>query len=330
VSHGQNDAIIAVNRLLKAGQDVFWLGDRSVGGGPGETGAIYLPATPVTARLVARSARELGLTFRGVPAIPAGASLRLRRVRIGLVDKYGGWSTSGWIRWLLERYEFPFDVVYPPGLDNPDLASRYDVLILPSEAVPNHGGDWEDMVGSGMLPPEYENEVGEITRRTTVPALRRFVEGGGTLLAIGRATVIGRHLGLPVSEPLSSLPASMLFVPGSVLRVAVDNASPLAYGFEREVDVFFDNSPVFRLEDQARARHVRQVAWFASAAPLRSGWARGQGHLRGTAAVVDARVGQGHVVLFGPEITFRAQAHGTFKFLFNGIYYGHATRSGDN
>jgi len=24
--------------------------------------------------------------------------------------------------------------------------------------------------------------------------------------------------------------------------------------------------------------------------------------------------------LFGPEITFRGQPHGTFKFLFNGIY----------
>jgi hypothetical protein len=31
-------------------------------------------------------------------------------------------------------------------------------------------------------------------------------------------------------------------------------------------------------------------------------------------------VGKGHVYLFGPEITFRAQPHGTFKFLFNGIY----------
>ena len=34
----------------------------------------------------------------------------------------------------------------------------------------------------------------------------------------------------------------------------------------------------------------------------------------------DATVGKGHVYLFGPEITFRAQPHGTFKFLFNGIY----------
>jgi hypothetical protein len=41
-------------------------------------------------------------------------------------------------------------------------------------------------------------------------------------------------------------------------------------------------------------------------------------------AVVDAPVGKGRLLLFGPEITFRAQPHGTFKFLFNGIFYGGA------
>ena len=35
---------------------------------------------------------------------------------------------------------------------------------------------------------------------------------------------------------------------------------------------------------------------------------------------VDAKVGQGRVLLFGAEILQRAQPHGTFKFLFNGIW----------
>jgi glutamine amidotransferase-like uncharacterized protein len=61
------------------------------------------------------------------------------------------------------------------------------------------------------------------------------------------------------------------------------------------------------------------VAWFDSKTPLRRGWAWGQEHLEGGAAVVEARVGPGKLVLFGPEILFRAQPHGTFKFLFNGI-----------
>jgi hypothetical protein len=61
--------------------------------------------------------------------------------------------------------------------------------------------------------------------------------------------------------------------------------------------------------------------------PLRSGWALGQEQLQDMAAAVDVPLGSGHVVLFGPEITFRAQSHGTFKFLFNGIYYGTATEA---
>jgi hypothetical protein len=55
---------------------------------------------------------------------------------------------------------------------------------------------------------------------------------------------------------------------------------------------------------------------------LRSGWAWGQTYLEGGVAIAEATVGRGTLVLLGPEVTFRAQPHGTFKFLFNGIYVG--------
>jgi hypothetical protein len=70
------------------------------------------------------------------------------------------------------------------------------------------------------------------------------------------------------------------------------------------------------------------VAWFDNRAPLRSGWAWGQHYLEGGAAAIEAAVGKGKVLLFGPEITFRAQPHGTFKFLFNSIYYATAAPVG--
>jgi len=53
---------------------------------------------------------------------------------------------------------------------------------------------------------------------------------------------------------------------------------------------------------------------------LRSGWAWGQHYLKDGVAVAQATVGKGQLFLFGPEILFRGQPHGTFKFLFNGIY----------
>jgi hypothetical protein len=44
--------------------------------------------------------------------------------------------------------------------------------------------------------------------------------------------------------------------------------------------------------------------------------------------VIEAAVGRGKLFLFGPEITFRAQPHGTFKFLFNGIHLSAASPGG--
>jgi hypothetical protein len=40
--------------------------------------------------------------------------------------------------------------------------------------------------------------------------------------------------------------------------------------------------------------------------------------------VAAAQVGKGQLYLFGPEVLFRGQSHGTFKFFFNGIYLGGA------
>ena len=73
---------------------------------------------------------------------------------------------------------------------------------------------------------------------------------------------------------------------------------------------------------------LRPIAWFDTASPLRSGWAFGQGYLNGGVEIVEASVGKGRLVMFAPEITFRAQPHGTFKFLFNGIYLGAGSPGG--
>jgi hypothetical protein len=121
------------------------------------------------------------------------------------------------------------------------------------------------------------------------------------------------------------LPSEKFFIPGSVLQASVDNTTPVAYGMGEKVDVFFDNSPVFHLDPDAALKRVRAVAWFPTAESLRSGWAWGQHYLQDGVAAVEATLGKGKVLLFGPEITFRGQPHGTFKLLFNGIYYAGAT-----
>ena len=326
LNHHQNDAAIVVNRLLKAGEEVYWPRDRNAGGAGTGSGMIYVKAGASTASILGQASANPGVPATGVASSPEGAALRLRAVRIGLWDRYGGASGSGWVRWILERYEFPFDRVYAQALDEGDLANRYDVLILTDEAVPGR-----PRLPTADVPAEYRATTGTITTDRTVPRLREFVEDGGTLILIGDSTSIAESIGVPVTSALVErrtdgstrpLGPETFFVPGSVLRVSVDNTTPLGYGFEPTVDVLFDKSPVFTLTPGQSAAH--RVAWFASATPLRSGWAWGQARLEGGVAVADARVGRGRVLLFGPEITFRSQAHGTFKFLFNGIFYGKA------
>jgi len=327
VNH-QNDAFTAVERLLAAGEDVFWPRDRSIGNTVDGTGAMYIKARRETRPILEKAAADLGLTFTGLAAQPTGAAFKLRPVRVALWDRYGGSSPSGWTRWLLERYELPFELIYAQDVDAGALKNRYDVVILTDEAVLNDRDSSERAVN---IPQEYRRTTGSLTTARSLPQLKTFVEEGGTLITIGHSTAIAADLGLPISSALVDsrsetgrpLTRQQYYVPGSVLRVSVDNTTPLGYGFERQVDVFFDNSPVFRL-GSAAGTSLERVAWFSSASPLRSGWAWGQKYLEDGVAVAEARLGRGWVLIFGPEINFRAQSHGTFKFLFNAIYYATA------
>jgi len=167
-----------------------------------------------------------------------------------------------------------------------------------------------------------------------VPELKKFMENGGTVLAIGSSTAIAYHLGLPVRDALvervaggaeQPLPREKFYIPGTILEARIDPTHPLAYGMDEKVMVMWDESPAFRLEPNAALKGVKPVAWFDGPTPLRSGWAWGQQYLDQAVAIMDAPVGKGHVVLYGPEVLWRAQPHGTFKLFFNGIYYGSAT-----
>jgi hypothetical protein len=173
------------------------------------------------------------------------------------------------------------------------------------------------------IPAEYRSHVGRITADTTIPQLRRFIEHGGTVVAIGSSSInLAEHLRLPVADHLTengaALPRSKYFVPGSILSAKVDVGLPITAGMTARAHVFFDNSPVFTLAPGATA--VRPIAWFDSPSPLASGWAWGQRYLDKGIVALEADLGKGRVYLFGPEILHRAQPHGTFKLLFNTLY----------
>ena len=340
ISHQQNDAFVVVNRLLKNGDEVYWLekpmtlAGRAVG-----PGTMYVPARSQTRTILQKAAAELGVTVEGVTGRPAGEAFKLKPVRIGLWDQYGGSMTSGWLRWIFEQFEFPFEVVYPQALDQGDLAARFDVLVFPSGAMPrstdarSRSAFFNRQPNPADIPEEDRKMLGNVTADKTVPLLRKFVEAGGTIVTIGDSTELAELFGLPVEDALVErtpdgrerpLPREKFYIPGSVLQARVDNTDPVAYGMGSVADVFFENSPVFRLGPEAELKGIKPVVWFPNATPLRSGWAWGQGYLEGTVAGAEATLGEGRLFLLSAEAAFRGQPHGTYKLLFNSIYYGSA------
>ena len=120
LSHQVKDSFTATNRLLGANEEVYWIkSPLDVGGRIYPAGTIYIPAKKTTAPLLDTLAKELGLGFESIATKPSGDALKLRPVRVGLWDRYGGSMSSGWIRWMFEQqFQFPtFEVVYPPQLD---------------------------------------------------------------------------------------------------------------------------------------------------------------------------------------------------------------------
>jgi hypothetical protein len=338
VSHRVNDSFVLINRLLKANCEVYWLKkSKSADGQDLGTGTIWVPASGSAKSVLEKGAKEFGLTVHAVAKIPSGeTALKLKPIRIGLYDQYGGLMPSGWLRWLFEQYEFPFEVVYPQTIEKGNLRARFDVLLFPDGAYRRGTGGRGGGVAQKLpddIPAEYAGWTGSITDAKSIPQIKQFVESGGSVLTVGSSTSMASLLGVPVTDYLTEkgpdgndrhLPQEKFYVPGSLLKANIDTSNPLAYGMPDKVDMVFDSSPVFKLEPAAQLKHAAPVAWFSGQNMLDSGWAWNPQYLDGATAVVEASVGEGKVMLFGPEVTFRGQPHATFKLLFNGLYAGSA------
>lgn len=326
ISRAANDGFTLVNRLLRAGVEV---------GVPTEGGDFHVPASARSS--LEKLAAELGVNPVPLSAAPSGLR-RLTSARIALWDRFGGSMPSGWTRLIFEQFGFEFDVVYPPQLDAGGLREKYDVIVFPSGAIPRSGSGETSSGGYATvrepaqadMPAEYRGRSGRFSAAKTLPQLQAFLEAGGTIVTVGTSANLAYHLQLPVRNALvqagggakreQALPKDKYYVPGSILRVSLDTSAPVTAGMAAEADIYFDSSNVFRLADGAADRGVRPLAWFPNATPLRSGWAWGQHHLKDGVTAFEAPVGRGRVVVFGPEITFRSQTHGTFKLLFNTLY----------
>jgi hypothetical protein len=174
------------------------------------------------------------------------------------------------------------------------------------------------------MPPELTGGIGE----NGVKALRQFVEEGGTLVLLNRASNFAiEQFKLPLRDVVAGLPRTDFYVPGSILRIEVDTKNPIATGMPRDSIAWAEDSPVFEIipksSGEVSPEQVHVVAWYPKdKTPLLSGWLLGADRIQGKAALVEVKMGKGRVILFGFRPQYRAQSMATYPLFFNSIAPG--------
>ena len=318
LSHDTNRSFTALNRLLGAGASVQWTHGELDLGADGRFGRGAMLINGVDRPFVGGLADGLGLDLVAVDLPAEIPTLPIHAPRLAVYEPWGGNIDAGWTRWVLDQHDFSYTHIRSGDLRSSDLYGRFDVIILPEM---KSAALIQGLQGPNVR-PEYRGGIGA----QGVHNLLRFVEDGGTLITLGNtATFAVEHLGTAVRNVVRGQSEDAFYGPGSILRVHVDTTHPIGYGMPPETDAMFVANGGY-LASSRGSRHlpVRTIARYPEAPLLRSGWLIGEERLHGTSAVMEAPMGKGRIILNTFRVQHRGQTWGTFKLLFNSIFYGPA------
>ena len=317
-----NESFRAVNRVLKNGGAVYRLPNPPQ---PWAPGTFWIPAAgSINTAAVQALATEFGLPFTAAAAAPAGAMSQLKPLRVGLYRRYaGGNMDEGWTRFIFDQWEFPYTRVDADEIRKGGLNARYDAVLIADDTVRAivGGGAAEGATPNPFAAPALPQEYAKTLGNAGVDALKEFVSNGGSLILLDHATALAaQRFGVPVADPIANLSDKEFFAPGSSLRVHMDPTQPLAYGMPRETTVLFFESVAFDINNSNANDRIAVVARYHDRDLLRGGWLDGEKYLAGLPALLDVGYGKGRIAMIGFRAQNRAQAHGTFKVLFNALY----------
>ena len=329
-----NTAAIVLNRLFNARladnspkytlysaqRDIELAGTSKISGFPRGTILIRTAEPPLQEKEEMEAiASEFGIHIHADASVDEETLSRFSKVNAPRLGLYKPWTANmdeGWTRWVLDTHAFDYNSPTNAEMRAGDLAARYDAIILPdfgaSGILNGHA--------TGKLPPEYVGGIGT----EGLANLRAFVENGGTLICLNRATELPlKYFGLGekgivnVVAKENQPKENAFFCPGSLLRVRIDTKHPIGHGLDSEMAIFFKFGPVF----EAGRGGANVIATYPEFNPLMSGWLEGEKRIRQKAALLEVPLGKGRVILFGFKPQHRGQSQGTFKLLFNAIYY---------
>ena len=324
LSHRTNDSFKALNGLLASEAEVWWLKDTTrIGSREEAPGAMLVKTNRET---VEKIASETGIDFVSAPEISGASALKINKPRLGVYRRYqGGNGDEGWTRWTLEQFSIPYKSVYSSEVLEGNLSRDYDALLIPDDSLEAlKGPDYENpKPGDAIVPPEYRSGLGE----DGIKALKEFAESGGTIVTLDSSSALAlEEFKMPVQDVTSGVDTADYFCPGSTLLMKFDNTHPVAYGMPKQGIGVNWNSPVFSINTRGNRLNAEYslVASYPQQDLLVSGWLDGEKLIAGKAAVVEAPLGKGRVILLGLRPQLRFWTHGTFKLMFNSIYLASA------
>jgi len=231
--------------------------------------------------------------------------------RVGLYRSFVASMDEGWTRWVFDTWKVPYLTLVDSVVRAGRLKEKFDVIVLPDQSP----REIAEGLPQRRYPLPYPGGLGP----DGIQALRQFAVEGGTLVALNEASRFAiQALLLPVRNVLEGVPDEDFYAPGSIFRIAVDQSHPIARRMPPETAAWFEEGPAFDVLDSSQVRIVARYPDDPSDVLL-SGWVRHPERVAGRAALVEVRVGAGHVVLFGFRPQYRGQSLATYPLLFNSL-----------
>jgi hypothetical protein len=234
--------------------------------------------------------------------------------RLALYKSHVPAIDEGWTRQLLENHGLKYSSLEDQEIHAGNLRAKFDVIVIPDQSPRATFKGYS----SGSMPPALTGGLGLEGSR----ALREFVEKGGTLICLNRASDFAiEQLKLPVRDITEGLKRTEFYVPGSILRTELDTSHPIAPSKVNPDSIaWVEESPVFELSEAKEVARVRVIARYpATSDPLLSGWLLGGERIKGKAALVEVTLGKGRIYLFGFRPQYRGQSLATYPLFFNAI-----------
>jgi hypothetical protein len=277
--------------------------------------------------------QELGLTAAALTASPSVPTHDADVPRVAIFSSWNGTQEIGWVRFTFDRFDIPYELIYKERVRRGNLRNDFDVVVLPTQnlnrqavfqppaakPVPYLKDAKYKFLGMYGESPDISGGIGA----EGVDAFARFLDAGGTLIAMGNAVRFPSDLGLARTVDASAATSPQFYAPRPLVQAEIVRADhPVFYGYvDKLIPVkFIQGQPLMSVPDADRSSILgRYVGGDAS---ILSGLMKGADEIRGRPFAIDmpgGLTGKGRVLLFSNNPIYRWQNHGEFNMVFNAV-----------